>query len=115
MAVIISGKMMTLVPICILTVQVGMMMMMPLTSLREVKAEDKSTSISCDGVGTCEKTECVDGVCETNPTNSSSILDSPSSPLSEATDEDSQSANNTTSQPLSPLDQRLSLREDVMR
>ena len=71
--------------------------MMPLTNSNEVRAEDKSTSISCDSIGMCEKTECVDGVCDTSPTNSSSIVDSPSSPLSRANDEDSQSANNTTS------------------
>jgi hypothetical protein len=43
-------------------------------------AEDKSTTISCDGVGDCEKTECIDGICSTSPTNSSSIEDSQKAP-----------------------------------
>ncbi|HZD35808.1 MAG TPA: hypothetical protein VE130_11450 [Nitrososphaeraceae archaeon] len=42
-------------------------------TLNEVKAEDKSTSITCSGAGPCEKTECIDGDCETTITNSSNI------------------------------------------
>jgi hypothetical protein len=114
MVAIFSGKKVALVFACIFTAQVGIMMM-PLTNSNEVRAEDKSTSISCDGIGTCEKTECVDGVCNTSPTNSSSIVDSPSLPPSRANDEDSPIANNTTSSSLTPLDQRLSLREDLTR
>jgi hypothetical protein len=41
--------------------------------LSEVLAEDKSTSITCSGPGPCEKTECVNGDCETTITNSSNI------------------------------------------
>jgi len=111
MVVIFSGKMMALFFACALTVQVGIMM----TNSNEVRAEDKSTSISCDGIGTCEKTECVDGICDTSQTNSSSIVDSPSSPLAKENDEESQSANNTTSSSLTPFEQRLSLREELKR
>lgn len=87
---------------------------MPLTNQNAVYAEDKSTSISCDGGGMCEKTECVDGSCNTSPTNSSNIVDSPS-PLSRTNDEDSQSAGNATSTSLTPLDQRMGLRENLKR
>jgi hypothetical protein len=114
MVVIFSGRIMALFFACALTVQVEFMMM-PLTNSNEVRAEDKSTSISCDGIGTCEKTECVNGVCDTSQTNSSSIVDSPSSPLSKENDEESQSANNTTSSSLTPFEQRLSLREELGR
>jgi hypothetical protein len=41
--------------------------------LGEVLAVDKSTSITCSGPGPCEKTECVNGDCETTITNSSNI------------------------------------------
>ena len=110
---IFSGKMIAVSFACVLSVQVGIMMM-PLTNPNVVRAEDKSTSISCDGIGMCEKTECVDGVCDTSQTNSSSIIDSPSSPLSRAK-EDSQSADNATSTSSTPIDQRMSLRESLMR
>lgn len=53
--------------------------------------------------------------CDTSPTNSSSIVNSPSSPLSRANDEGSQSADNTTSTSSTPLDQRMSLREGLKR
>jgi hypothetical protein len=42
-------------------------------SLSDVLAQDKSTSVTCTGLGPCEKTECVDGECETVTTNSSNI------------------------------------------
>ena len=108
MVLIYSGNTIAIIFACVLTVQIGIMMM-PLTNPNAVQAEDKSTSISCDGVGMCEKTQCVDEVCDTSPTNSSSIVDSPS-PVSRATDEESQSAGNTTSTSLTPLDERMSLR-----
>jgi len=101
---------------CVITVQVGIMIM-PLTNPNPnaVRAEDKSASIPCDSIEMCEKTECVDGVCDTSPTNSSSIVNSPSSPLSRANDEGSQRADNTTSTSSTPLDQRMSLREGLKR
>lgn len=46
---------------------------MTVIDLNEVLAEDKSTSITCSGAGPCEKTECVNGDCETSITNSSNI------------------------------------------
>lgn len=96
---------------CVLTLYVGVMMV---TIPSAADAEDKSTSISCDGVGMCEKTECVDGVCDTGPTNSSSIADNPS-PLSGADDTDSASADNATGTASTPLDQRLDIRENLKR
>ncbi len=39
----------------------------------DILAQDKSTSITCTGAGPCEKTECVNGDCETITTNSSNI------------------------------------------
>lgn len=41
--------------------------------LKDTLAEDKSTSITCTGSGPCEKTECINGDCETTATNSSNI------------------------------------------
>jgi hypothetical protein len=41
--------------------------------LNDTFAEDKSTSITCTGVGPCEKTECINGDCQTTATNSSNI------------------------------------------
>ena len=112
MVTIFSGNLIASIFATVLTVQIAIMM--PLTTSNAVYAEDKSTSISCDGVGMCEKTECVDGSCNTSPTNSSSIVDSPS-PLSSTTDEDSNGAGNATSTSLTPLDQRMGLRENLKR
>ena len=42
-------------------------------SQNEILAEDKSTSITCTGAEDCEKTECVNGNCETTAANSSNI------------------------------------------
>jgi hypothetical protein len=39
----------------------------------DIFAQDKSTSITCTGAGPCEKTECVNGDCDTITTNSSNI------------------------------------------
>lgn len=112
MVTIFSGNLIASIFATVLTVQIANMM--PLTTPNAVYAEDKSTSISCDGVGMCEKTECVDGSCNTSPTNSSSIVDSPS-PLSSTNDEDSNGAGNATSTSLTPLDQRMGLRENLKR
>jgi hypothetical protein len=113
MVMIFFEKMIAITFACVFTAQVGIMM--PLTDPNTVQAEDKSTSISCDGVGMCEKTECVDGVCDTSPTNSSNIIHSPSTPLSGADNGDSQSADNTTSSSSTPHDQRMSLRDGLKR
>jgi hypothetical protein len=112
MVTIFSGNLIASIFASVLTVQIAIMII-PLTNPNAVYAEDKSTSISCDGVDMCEKTECVDGSCNTSPTNSSSIVDSPS-PLSR-TNEDSQSAGNATSTSPTPLDQRMGLRENLKR
>jgi hypothetical protein len=55
--------------LCILTIYVG------ITTIgqEEILAEDKSTSITCTGAGPCEKTECINGNCETIASNSSNI------------------------------------------
>ena len=55
--------------LCILAIYVGITTM----GQEEILAEDKSTSITCTGLGPCEKSECVDGECETVTTNSSNI------------------------------------------
>jgi hypothetical protein len=112
MVTIFSGNLIASIFATVLTVQIAIMM--PLTTSNAVYAEDKSTSISCDGVGMCEKTECVDGSCNTSPTNSSSIVDSPS-PLSSTTDEDPNGAGNATNTSLTPLDQRMGIRENLKR
>ena len=41
--------------------------------LKDTLADDKSTSITCPGSGPCEKTECINGDCDTTATNSSNI------------------------------------------
>ena len=55
--------------LCILAIYVGITTM----GQEEILAEDKSTSITCTGAGPCEKTECINGNCETIATNSSNI------------------------------------------
>lgn len=55
--------------LCILAIYVGLTTM----GQEEILAEDKSTSITCTGAGPCEKTECINGNCETIASNSSNI------------------------------------------
>lgn len=55
--------------LCILAIYVGITTM----GQEEILAEDKSTSITCTGAGPCEKTECINGKCETIASNSSNI------------------------------------------
>lgn len=55
--------------LCILAIYVGITTMGQV----EILAQDKSTSITCTGAGPCEKTECINGNCETIATNSSNI------------------------------------------
>lgn len=55
--------------LCILVIYVGITTM----GQDEILAQDKSTSITCTGAGPCEKTECINGNCETIATNSSNI------------------------------------------
>jgi hypothetical protein len=55
--------------LCILAMYVGITTM----GQDEIIAQDKSTSITCTGEGPCEKTECINGNCETIATNSSNI------------------------------------------
>jgi hypothetical protein len=54
---------------CILSVYIGLTMI----GLNEILAQDKSTTITCTDPGPCEKTECVNGNCESTTTNSSNI------------------------------------------
>lgn len=58
-----------LVTLCLLATYLGITAI----GLDDTLAVDKSTSITCTGVGPCEKTECVNGDCETTATNSSNI------------------------------------------
>jgi len=55
--------------LCILVIYVGITTM----GQEEILAEDKSTSITCTDAGPCEKTECINGNCETIASNSSNI------------------------------------------
>jgi hypothetical protein len=55
--------------VCILALYVGITTL----SQNEILAQDKSTSITCTGAEDCEKTECVNGNCETTAANSSNI------------------------------------------
>jgi hypothetical protein len=41
----------------------------------DLNAVDKSTTISCGDLRSCEKTVCIDGECTTTKTNSSDVLD----------------------------------------
>lgn len=91
------------IAICILGVFIGIA---TIGGQNQVLAEDKSTSITCTGVGSCEKTECVNGVCETTPTNSSNISTSQGSSLSGDKESD------TGKSAADSLRERLSLRGD---
>jgi hypothetical protein len=75
-------KMIVITLACDFTVKIGIML--PLTNPITVQAEDMSTSISCDGVGMCKKTECVAGVCDTSPTNSSNIIHKSINPVAKS-------------------------------
>jgi hypothetical protein len=80
----------------------------------DILAQDKSTSVTCTGVGACEKTECVDGECETVITNSSNISSPTESDIKGSdkdklvTDEDS----DTHKSVADLLRDRLSMQED---
>jgi hypothetical protein len=54
---------------CILAAYIGITIM----GQDEIFAQDKSTTITCTDAGPCEKTECVNGNCESTATNSSNI------------------------------------------
>jgi hypothetical protein len=74
-----------------------------ITGQADIYAQDKSTSITCTGAGPCEKTECINGDCETIATNSSNIS---STNASDEKDPDNQESIADS------LRERLSLRED---
>jgi hypothetical protein len=74
-----------------------------ITGQADIYAQDKSTSITCTGAGPCEKTECINGDCETISTNSSNIS---STNASDEKDPDNQESIADS------LRERLSLRED---
>jgi hypothetical protein len=84
--------------LCILVVYVGISTF----SQSDALAEDKSTSITCTGVGSCEKTECVNGNCETTATNSSNISSSQGTAENKESNKDKSVADS--------LKERLSLR-----
>ena len=87
------------VVLCTLAISMGITIM----GQDVILAEDKSTLITCTGAGPCEKTECVNGNCETIATNSSNI-----SSTSGSDDKDS----DTQESIADSLKQRLSMRED---
>lgn len=79
---------------------------MTVIGLGEVLAEDKSTSITCSGLGPCEKTECVNGDCETTITNSSNItsIDRSSNQLTDYVDNEEDMRKSLIEERLSRLD-----------
>ena len=83
----------------ILALYIGITM----TGQIEILAQDKSTSITCTGAGPCEKTECVNGDCETIATNSSNISSTNASDEKDSGDKESNADS---------LRERLSARED---
>ncbi|MGI0044068.1 MAG: hypothetical protein ACRD47_10185 [Nitrososphaeraceae archaeon] len=85
--------------LCILAIYVGLTTM----GQDEILAQDKSTSITCTGAGPCEKTECINGNCDTIATNSSNI-----SSTNGSDDKDSETQESIASS----LKDRLNLRED---
>ena len=85
--------------LCILAIYVGITTM----GQDEILAQDKSTSITCTGAGPCEKTECINGNCETIATNSSNI-----SSTNGSDDKDSEAQESIADS----LKDRMSMRED---
>jgi hypothetical protein len=69
----------------------------------EIFAQDKSTTITCTDSGHCEKTECVNGDCESTATNSSNISSTIGSD-----EKESESQKRTAD----PREERLSMRDD---
>jgi hypothetical protein len=96
---------------CVLTLYVGST---TLTIPNTVVAVDKSTTISCGGGGDCEKTECIDSVCSTSPTNSSSIDDSQKAPSGTA-DKDSEGKDNPRDIASEAAKHRLDIREERLK
>jgi hypothetical protein len=86
--------------LCILAIFIGITM----TGQNEIYAQDKSTSITCTGAGPCEKTECINGDCETIATNSSNI--------SSTSGSDGKESDNNENSISDSLRERLSMRED---
>lgn len=86
------------IALCLLAIYVGTTVIGHDVTL----AQDKSTSITCTGVGPCEKTECVNGDCETTATNSSNI-----SSTNGSDDKDSERDTRRSN-----IEDRLSQRED---
>ena len=70
----------------------------------EIFAQDKSTTITCNDGGPCEKIECVNGDCESTATNSSNI----SSTIGSSDEKESESQKRTAD----PREERLSMRDD---
>ena len=86
------------IALCLLAIYVGTTVIGHGVTL----AQDKSTSITCTGVGPCEKTECANGDCETTVTNSSNI-----SSTNGSDDKDSERDTRRSN-----IEDRLSQRED---
>ena len=86
------------IALCLLAIYVGTTVIGHDVTL----AQDKSTSITCTGVGPCEKTECANGDCETTVTNSSNI-----SSTNGSDDKDSERDTGRSN-----IEDRLSQRED---
>jgi hypothetical protein len=85
---------------CILSLYFGVTPM----GQNEIIAQDKSTTITCNDSGPCEKIECVNGDCESTATNSSNI----SSTIGSSDEKESESQKRTAD----PREERLSMRND---
>jgi hypothetical protein len=70
----------------------------------EIFAQDKSTTITCNFGGPCEKIECVNGDCESTATNSSNI----SSTIGSSDEKESETQKRTAD----PRQERLNMRDD---
>jgi hypothetical protein len=96
---IATGPRFVVIVLGVIAIAVGI----TITGQTDTHAQDKSTSITCTGAGPCEKTECINGDCETVATNSSNISSTTAS-------DDKDSDNKETI--VDSLRERLSLRED---
>jgi hypothetical protein len=94
------------ISLCILTVYIETLMI----NQDVANGQDKSTSITCDDPGLCEKKECVNGDCETTTTNSSDTIDMSSSLNSN--DDDNTPGVDTENSVTDSIEERIDMREN---
>jgi hypothetical protein len=91
--------------LCILVMYIGI----TTAGQNEVIAQDKSTTITCTSDRPCEKTECINGECETTATNSSNISSTTGGTTATENKEKPESDRNSFAD---SLRERLSIREE---